>query len=210
MDPVWGQVNSFFEWAITHGAFWIYSFLFLSAIVENIFPPYPGDAVIFAGGYLASSGHLNWLLVFVSTAAGSWAGLLILFWLGRAKGRALLMRKEGRWLSHENFLRFENWFSRWGVAAIIFGRFLAGIRSGVALAAGIAGVSWKKILIFGLLSVLIWNGILISLARLVENNWEGLYHWFGLYNRLVLAALATVLILWVLRFWRRKKRAAKT
>lgn len=86
---------------------------------------------------------------------------------------------------------------------------MAGIRSGVALAAGIAGLSWKKILIFGLLSVLIWNGILISLARLVENNWEGLYHWFGLYNRLVLAALAVILILWVLRLWR-KRRAQKT
>jgi len=209
MDPVWGQVNTFFEWATTHGTFWVYTFLFVSAIVENIFPPYPGDAVIFAGGYLASSGQLNWPLVFVSTSAGSWAGLLILFWLGRTKGRALLIRKEGRWISHENFVRFENWFSRWGVAVIIFGRFLAGIRSGVALAAGVAGVSWKKILVFGLLSVLIWNGILISLARLVENNWEELYHWFGLYNRLVLAALAVILILWVLRLWR-KGRARKT
>ena len=210
MDPVWGQVNSFFDWATAHGAFWIYSFLFISAIVENIFPPYPGDAVIFAGGYLASSGRLNWPLVFISTTAGSWAGLLILFWLGRAKGRKLLIKKEGSWLSHEQFVRFEDWFERWGASVIIFGRFLAGIRSGVALAAGIAGASWKKILFFGLLSVLIWNGILISLARLVENNWEGLYHWFGLYNRLVLAALAVVLILWVLRFWRRKQSVKKT
>ena len=210
MDPVWGQVNSFFEWATGHGAFWIYSFLFISAIVENIFPPYPGDAVIFAGGYLASSGRLSWPMVFVSTSAGSWAGLLILFWLGRAKGRALLIKKEGSWISHENFVRFENWFSRWGVAVIIFGRFMAGIRSGVALAAGIAGVSWKKILIFGLLSVLIWNGILITLARLVENNWEGLYHWFGLYNRLVLAALVVIIILLVLRLWRKKRSAQKT
>ncbi len=209
MDPVWGPVNSFFEWATTHGAFWLYAFLFASAIVENIFPPYPGDAVIFAGGYLASSGRLNWPLVFLSTTVGSWAGLLILYWLGRAKGRALLIRKEGSWISRENFARFENWFARWGVATIIFGRFMAGIRSGVALAAGIAGVSWKKILVFGLLSVLIWNGILISLARLVENNWEELYHWFGLYNRLVLAALVVVFILWSLRFWR-SKGAKKT
>lgn len=210
MDPVWGQVNSFFEWATTQGAFWIYSFLFISAIVENIFPPYPGDAVIFAGGYLASSGRLNWPLVFVSTTVGSWAGLLILFWLGRAKGRALLIKKEGSWISHENFVRFEAWFARWGVAVIIFGRFMAGIRSGVALAAGIAGLSWKKILIFGLLSVLIWNGILISLARLVENNWEELYHWFGLYNRLVLAALVVIIILSALRLWRKKRRGEKT
>ncbi len=209
MDPIWGQFNSFLDWATSHGAFWVYSFLFLSAIIENIFPPYPGDAVIFSGGYLAFSGRLNWPLVFFSTTAGSWAGLLILFWLGRAEGRSLLIKKEGRWISHENFLRFENWFARWGVLVILFGRFLAGIRSGVALAAGIAGVSWKKILVFGLLSVVIWNGIIITLARLVENNWEGLYHWFGLYNRLVLAALAVILILGVLRF-RRKKRSAKT
>lgn len=209
MEPVWGQVNSFLDWATTHGAFWVYGFLFVSAIIENLFPPYPGDSIIFAGGYLASAGRLNWPLVFASTTAGSWAGILILFWLGRAKGRSLLIKKEGRWISRENFVRFENWFARRGILVIIFSRFLAGIRSGVAVAAGIAGLSWKKILIFGLLAVVIWNGIIISLAHLVEYNWEELYRWFGVYNRLVLAALAALLIFWVFQFWR-KKRAAKT
>lgn len=210
MDPVWGQVKSFFDWTTAHGVFWIYSFLFISAIIENIFPPYPGDSIILFGGYLASSGRLNWPLVFCATTAGSWAGLLILFWLGRAEGRSLLIKKEGRWISRENFIRFENWFARWGVLVIIFGRFLAGIRSGVALAAGIAGVSWKKILLFGLLSVIIWNGLLILLAHFVENNWEELFHWFGLYKRLVLATLVAIFILWVLRFWRKRRSAKKT
>lgn len=208
MDVAGGRIDSILNWVTAHGPVWIYAFFFFSAIVENIFPPYPGDAVTFAGGYLAFSGRLSWPLVFVITAAGSWAGLLILFWLGRSKGRAFLIKKEGRWITRENFLKFENWFARYGVAVIIFGRFLAGVRSGVALAAGIAGLSWKKILIFGLLSVLIWNGILISAARLVENNWEALYRWFGLYNRLVLAVLAALIMFLVLRFWR-KKRSVK-
>ncbi len=205
MDPIWGRFDELLNWATNQGAGWFYGFLFFSAVLENLFPPYPGDVVIFTGGYLASSGKLNIALVFSSTALGSWAGLLILFWLGSTKGRSFLIKKEGRWIRHENFLKFENWFARYGVAVIIFGRFMAGVRSGVALAAGIAGLSWKRILIFGLLSVLIWNGILMMAAGLVENNWEALYRWFGLYNRLVLAVLAVVIIFWGLRIWRRKR-----
>lgn len=210
MDPVWGWFDQLLAWATNQGAGWFYGFLFFSSILENLFPPYPGDAVIFTGGYLAASGKLSMPLVFASTSAGSWAGILILFWLGRAKGRALVIKKEGRWLKHESFVKFENWFARYGIAVIIFGRFLAGIRSGVALAAGIAGLSWKKILIFGLLSVLIWNGLLIFAARLVENNWEVLYKWFGLYNRVVLAVVAGLIIFWILRFWRKKRSVQKT
>ena len=44
-----------------------YLVLFLSAILENIIPPVPGDTVVIVGAYLVSIGQLNFWGVYIST-----------------------------------------------------------------------------------------------------------------------------------------------
>ena len=65
----------------------IYFFLALSAFVENLVPPIPGDTITAFGAFLVGVGKLSFVGVYISTTLGSSLGFLTLFWLGGFLGR---------------------------------------------------------------------------------------------------------------------------
>ena len=55
-----------------------YVILFLSAIIENVFPPIPGDTVTVIGAYLISTEKLGFWGVYISTSTGSLVGFYVM------------------------------------------------------------------------------------------------------------------------------------
>jgi membrane protein DedA with SNARE-associated domain len=190
-----------------HGVLWVYSFLFVSAIVENLFPPYPGDTVTFMGGYLASCGALSLLLAFLISCAGSLCGALILYYLGAKKGRKLFEKDKGRILNKTQLGKIENWFGRYGPEVIIASRFIAGVRSGIAVAAGLGKIRLWKMATYSLISIFAWNGLIIGLGTLTHQNQQKLFKFLSLYNRFILVILALIVVIWFI--WLMKKRSKK-
>src|SRR3989304_1327834 len=80
----------------------IYAILFLSAFIENIVPPFPGDAVMLAGAYLAGEGNITYIGVLLSGAAGGLVGAMTLFAIGRSGGRRFFETGWGRKLIKGN------------------------------------------------------------------------------------------------------------
>jgi membrane protein DedA with SNARE-associated domain len=203
-ELVWIKVENILDLALTHGAFWFYLFIFLSNFFENIFPPYPGDVVTFVGGYLAGTGRLTFPLVFLSAGLGCLTGAMLLYLLGKGKGRKAFM-KNGRWiLDREHLVKVENWFKKYGEKILVLSRFLAGVRSVVALAAGVGNVSLKKMTIYTSISVILWNGIILFSAFKIQQNWRQILHMIQIYNRVVLALVVLVSIIWLVKTFRTK------
>ncbi len=184
-----------------YGAFWFYLFLFFSNVMENVFPPYPGDTVILIGGYLASAGKLSFLGIFFTSLLGCLVGAMILYFLGQKKGRGVF--KQGKIFNLSNLAKIEGWFKRYGEEVILGSRFLTGIRSGVALCAGLGNVKLKKMIFYSSFSIALWNGLLIFLAASLHKNWQVLYKFFVVYNRVVLILViivsAAVIFVWIKR-----------
>lgn len=63
----------------TSNPIWAYLSLFISAFIENIFPPAPADTVVVLGAYFVGQKVLNAWYVFISTTLGSTAGFLTIF-----------------------------------------------------------------------------------------------------------------------------------
>jgi membrane protein DedA with SNARE-associated domain len=63
----------------------VYFLLALSAYVENLVPPIPGDTITAFGAFLVGTGRLDFFGVFLSTTLGSLLGFLTLFWLVRKR-----------------------------------------------------------------------------------------------------------------------------
>jgi len=61
-------VESFFNNLIQENGTLVYVALFLSAYIENIFPPIPGDTVTVIGAYFVGTGKLNFWGVYFSTS----------------------------------------------------------------------------------------------------------------------------------------------
>lgn len=198
----WIKVESLLNLALTHGALWFYLFIFLSSFFENIFPPYPGDMVTFVGGYLAGTNHLTFPLVFLSAGLGCLSGAMLLYFLGKGKGRKVFLKNGKAIFDRAHLEKVERWFRRYGEKVLVISRFLAGVRSVVALAAGVGNVSLKKMTVYTSISIVLWNGIIVFSAFKVQQNWREILQMIQIYNKVVLAIVVVVAIIWLVRvFW---------
>ncbi len=168
----------------------LYLALGLSAFVENLVPPIPGDTITAMGAFLVGTGRLDFLGVYAATTLGSLAGFLTLFGIGTALGRRHFLERDYRLFRARNILRAETWFRRYGYLLVALNRFLPGVRSAVSLAGGISGLRISLVSLLALLSCAVWNGIWIFLGFSLGSRWEqvekGLTAIMGRYNRTVL------------------------
>jgi membrane protein DedA with SNARE-associated domain len=120
----------------------------------------PATAILFGmSGLLGASGIGFWPC-WLAAVAGAFLGDWVSYWLGfhfkdRIAGMWPLRRTPGL------LLRGEQFFARWGVAGVFFGRFFGPLRSVVPLAAGSCAMpmGWFQAANIG--SALVWaTGIL--------------------------------------------------
>jgi membrane protein DedA with SNARE-associated domain len=118
-------------------------------------------------------------------------------------GAHFLLGVAGAVFSLEGLEKAEAWLTRYGVWLLLGNRFLSGIRSVIALSAGIGRMSWVRVLICGALSMALWNGVLLYTGLLVGQNWEEVLALLRQYNRVLVGVLVVVALVGLWR-WRTK------
>jgi len=181
----------------------VYFLLALSAYVENLVPPIPGDTITAFGAFLVGTGRLDFFWVFLSTTLGSLLGFLTLFWCGRYLGRRFFFERDYRFFRAKDILRAEAWFIRYGYLMIVLNRFLPGIRSAVSLAAGITGLRGVWVAPLAFASCAFWNLIWIMVGHTLGTHWDLVQSKFSMlmwrYNIMVAVLLALFLLFWLVR-----------
>ena len=165
MDPFINYLKSLPDYLI-------YIFLGLSAFIENVFPPIPGDTITAFGAFLVGIGRLNFFGVYISTTLGSLLGFMSLFWIGGYLGGRFFIEKDYRFFKAKDIVKAEDWFRKYGYFLIALNRFFPGIRSVISLAGGISGLKVTRVIILALLSCGVWNMIWIMLGYFLGTNWE--------------------------------------
>ncbi len=187
----------------------IYLLLGLSAFLENVFPPAPGDTITAFGAFLVGTNRLGFWGMFISTTLGSLAGFMFLFWIGRLLGRRYFIERDFGYFKAEDILKAENWFKRYGYFLILINRFLPGIRSVISIVGGISGLKALKVSLLALISSGVWNMIWIGMGYTLGSNWETakgrLVDIMTTYNFVILALLGLGILFWVV-----KKRIKKS
>lgn len=178
--------------------------LFLAGLLEVVFPPFPGDATFLAGGFVA--GRRGFLLAWPVFAA--WLGTFLaaagLFLIGRIWGRPLLKKRFfARLLPLEQQERLERWFTRYGLWVVLGSRFIPVVRSGIALAAGIAGLRPISGLLGLAAGAFAFDTLLVVGGSLMGEHWSALASLVGTYS-LVLALLLAGIFLARVAFRRRR------
>lgn len=190
----------------------LYVFLFLSAVVENLFPPIPGDTITAFGAFLVGNGRLHYLLVYLATTAGSVVGFMLLYLLAVRLGRSHFLEKDYRFFPREKILAAESWFSRYGYFVVLANRFLPGIRSVISLVSGISQLHAGKVLALATVSALVWNLIWIQAGYMLGNNWDAIKTAMRVmirhYNMAAGILLAAGVIIYIVyRVWKKIKQA---
>jgi len=100
----------------------LYLLLGLSAFVENVFPPIPGDTITAFGAFLVATERLSFFGVYLSTTLGSLFGFMFLFWIGSLLGRRFFIEKDYRFFRAKDIIRAEEWFRKYGYFLILLNR----------------------------------------------------------------------------------------
>lgn len=186
--------------------FIIYGILLVSSFIENVFPPFPGDTVTLAGAFVAGEGNIGYAGVLISATSGGILGMMALYYLGRLKGRRFFERRNSRILGKKTLARVERLFRRHGDFIIVISRFLAGMRSAVAIAAGLGNVGPFKMTVLSLVSFLLWNGIIVGLMIVSKSNWQMIKNMVEQYASLILILGFCLVIVYIVIFiWRRRR-----
>jgi membrane protein DedA with SNARE-associated domain len=180
-----------------------------TALIEYVFPPFPGDTITLFSAVLVTRYRWNLGLVFASVLAGSAVGAMIDYYVGVFLGARY---REGRFLRAPAVRQKVDVviaaFRRHGEAYVALNRFLPAVRAVFFLAAGMAALRPLRVLFFALLSAAAWNALILGVGWGLGANWERIRSIFTTYSEVAWAALGLVVVILVgHRLWlRRRKR----
>ncbi|MBI3399489.1 MAG: DedA family protein [Deltaproteobacteria bacterium] len=151
--------------------------VFLMAL-ESTMVPLPSELIMPFAGFLAAEARLNMWFVILFGGAGSLAGSLISYFIGRFGGAALV-RNLGKYLllDEGDLETSERWFSKYGEITIIICRFVPVVRHFISIPAGVARMDLRKFCLYTIIGATTWNAILAYSGYLLRENWESLHHY---------------------------------
>lgn len=139
--------------------------LFAVILVEQMGLPVPGIPFLLTAGVLAGTGKLNigWLAL-VSMVASSLADT-VWFYLGRKRGNSILKLFCRISLEPDTCVRrTEDVFSRFGMKAVLVGKFVPGVGTVAPPLAGIFGVSLPRFLAYDGAASILYTGCFLLIG----------------------------------------------
>lgn len=180
--------------------------LFLSACIEYLFPPFPGDMITVFGAFLVARHGWSGPAVFGAVTLGSALGCMTDYAVGRWLGETEERWTRGRLQRFRPQIdRLVEKFARHGALYLAINRFIPSLRGLFFLAAGMAKLPWPQVLGYGTLSALLWNALLLTLGLTVGKSWQQLSHLLTEYALVFWILLSCVLLLLVVRWWLKRR-----
>ncbi len=181
-------------------------FVFGSALLEYLFPPYWGDTFVLLGFFLAGQGAVPPAAVFAAAMAGSVLGSIAAYQLGRRYGMAVTRRLTSRRRQPADRRSLQSLFQRFGEKLLLVNRFLPVIRGVMLYSAGALRLPRRPVFIYCTLSNLAFVSLLMWAGLWTAGSWLEIQAAFRQSNRwLGVAALVAAGAWFVLAWWRRRR-----
>ena len=147
--------------------------LFLTLFAAALGVPIPEEVPILAGGVLAQQAVVRWWIALPVCLAGVLAGDVLLYWVGRHWGEAILRwRPVRRVLSEAREERLKAGYRKHGVKIVFIARHVMGIRAAAFLTAGIARVPFGRFLAADAVAALVGVPVAFGVAFLFTDQLE--------------------------------------
>lgn len=189
-----------------------YLAIFLLMLAESACIPIPSELIMLFGGALAAGAvagsHLNLAAVIVAGVAGNVAGSYLAYAAGRYGGQAALSRWGRRLYLREHDLdRATAWFTKYGPAAVGFGRVLPVVRTFISLPAGIARMNAVRFGLYTVIGCIPWTAALAWAGYAVGSRWETIANDFH-GPTYAIAAIVVLIVAVAVVVFARNRRAA--
>jgi membrane protein DedA with SNARE-associated domain len=143
-------------------------------VAETVFPPIPSEVVLPLAGFLVEQGEFEFVPALIAATTGSLVGAVLLEEAARRGGRPFAERFAVKF-AHQDAAKLdeaERWFQRRGPLIVLVGRCIPGVRSLVALPAGVLRMPRGQYIVLTLIGSTVWNTLLIGAGYLLGTQWE--------------------------------------
>jgi len=187
-------------WLVDLFARYGYAVVFVGVFLENAGLPVPGETALLAGAALSRSGALFLPWVIATAIVGAIFGDNIGFLVGRRGGRALLERFGSKiGLTPDRLIEFDRFFDKHGAKTVFIARFVTGLRVFGAVLAGASDLPWGRFLLYNATGAVAWATTFGAVGYFLAYSWETLEEWIGRSGLVLLAAVAIIAVVAVLR-----------
>jgi len=182
--------------------------VFLMAI-ESACIPLPSEVIMPFAGYLVSIGQFSLIGAATAGALGCNVGSTVAYYVA-AKGGRTVLERWGKYIliSRVELERTDQFFARYGAAAVFFGRLLPVVRTFIAFPAGLARMPMLKFQIYTFLGSWPWCFALAYIGYLLGVRWNSdptfrqLFHDF---DAVIVAVVLAGLAWFVWSRWRERR-----
>ncbi|MGH3856232.1 MAG: DedA family protein [Pseudonocardiaceae bacterium] len=184
-----------------HGYLAVFGFLF----IESFGAPVPGQTMLIAAGAFAGAGRLDVAVVIIVGFLAAVAGDNIGYLIGHFGGRTLVLRF-GRYVfvTEKRLTKAENFFERHGGKIVAIARFIDGLRQLNGIVAGIAGMPWRRFLVFNALGAAGWVAVWTFIGYFAGGHLTEIHEEFHRYQTLVFCVVGAVIVAAVVH-WRHRQ-----
>jgi membrane protein DedA with SNARE-associated domain len=183
--------------------------MFFIAYIENIFPPSPSDMLLVFAGTLIGVGVIGFAPALIVATLGSVSGFMTAYIIGRYFEQRFVSGRYHRYFPAKAVHQVERMFNRFGYGVIVANRFLAGTRAIVSFFAGMSKMNLPITTLLSAVSAAVWNSILLYLGIIFADNWRVAAHYLTLYGKIATVVFAAALILFLWRFFRKRRSASE-
>ena len=170
--------------------------------LESLGVPLPGEIALVSAALLASHHTLDINPIGVGAAAtiGAIVGDSIGYAIGRRFGMTLFERLGRRFPNHfgpGHVALAKQFFTRWGMGAVFFGRFIALLRIFAGPLAGALKMPYSHFLAANASGGLIWAGgttAIVYYLGVAAEKWLSRFSWIGLVAAVVIGVIVTLVM----------------
>ena len=179
--------------------------VFILMFAENVFPPIPSEVVLPFIGHSVAKGELSFFLALVTASFGSFLGTLFWFmigWFAPAARLEKFFRKYGGYvaISGKDFHKATQFFVKYEIPAVFFGRMIPGVRSIISIPAGSVRMNVRKFVLYSMLGLFIWNTLLITIGYYALNDYTVVEKYMKPIGDAIIYLFITVYLIQVVRF----------
>lgn len=167
--------------------------------IESACVPLPSEIIMPFSGYLVSQGRFTLLGVALAGSVGCVLGSVLAYGVGYYGGRPAA-EKYGKYIliTNHDLNIADNFFKKYGNAAVFFSRMLPVVRTFISLPAGIAKMNFSKFVIYTFAGSFPFCYILAYIGKKLGDNWNTLGDYFHKFD-VAIIIIILIGIIWFIR-----------
>lgn len=156
------MIHSIWQFVTGFGEVWYPLLLGAAALVETLFPPFPGDVLYIALSGLGIREGIPELILWAPGFVGCFISTIVLDAMGRSRRLEKLERVITGTSRRHGMEKAKRILAKRGPWIIAASRFIPGIRSLLVIAAAASGMKRSAVLIYAGLSAAVWYLLMVA------------------------------------------------